>query len=107
MIREAVLELKRDFLYIKRYIKFWVFLLSISGTLVLYNQYYFKVDKEITELIQIKNQLTAKNMMLKKEITGLSSPDRIGKIAQKKLGMKPVDYSNVRFIDQKDMNGKK
>ncbi len=100
MIRETVLELKRDFLYIKRYIKFWVFFLCVSGTLVLYNQYYFKVDKEITDLIQLKNQLTAKNMMLRKDISRLSSPDRIGKIAEKKLGMKPVDYSKVRFIDQ-------
>ena len=99
-MRETVLELKRDFLHIKRYIKFWIFFLSVSGTLVLYNQYYFKVDKEITDLIQIKNQLTAKNMMLRKDISRLSSPSRIGKIAKKKLDMKPVDYSKVRFIDQ-------
>ncbi len=100
MIKETVLELKRDYLHIKKYIKFWIFFLSVSGTLVLYNQYYFKIDKEITDLIQLRNQLTAKNMMLRKDISRLSSPDRIGKIAKKKLGMKPVDYSNVRFIDQ-------
>ncbi|WP_456465434.1 cell division protein FtsL [Persephonella sp.] len=100
MIKDTVIELKRDFIYIKRYIKFWVFFLCVSGTMALYNQYYFKVNKEITDLTHVKNQLTAKNMMLKKDISRLSSPDRIGKIAKRKLGMQPVDYSKVRFIDK-------
>ncbi|WP_457624961.1 septum formation initiator family protein [Persephonella sp.] len=100
MIREKAIELKKDFSYIKKYIKYWLFFTAVSGTLVIYNQYYFSVEREITQLAEIKNQLTAKNMLLKKEISKLSSPDRIGKIAELHLKMKPVDYSNVRFIDQ-------
>ncbi|MBK3331599.1 cell division protein FtsL [Persephonella atlantica] len=101
MIREKTIELKRDFAHIKRYIKFWFFILFISGALVVYNQYYFKVSKEIIELTQMKNRLITQNTMLKKEISRLSSPERINRMAVKKLKMKPVDYSKVHFIEAK------
>ncbi|MDQ7056106.1 MAG: cell division protein FtsL [Persephonella sp.] len=101
MIREKQWELKRDFIYIRKYIKFWVFVLFISATLVIYNQYYFKVSKDIIELSQIKNRLITQNTMLKKEISRLSSPERIGKVAVEKLKMKAVDYSKVHFIEIK------
>ena len=99
MIREKALELKKDFSYIKKYIKFWGFIFLITGSLVLYNQYFFSVDRKITELTKTKNQTLAENLMLKKEISRLSSPKRIGKIARSKLKMKDVDYSKVHFID--------
>ncbi len=101
MIREKTLELKKDFIHIKRYIKFWVFILLIAGTLVAYNQYYFKVSKDIIEFNQIKSKLMTQNAMLKKEISRLSSPERISKMAVKKLKMKPVNYSKVHFIEIK------
>ncbi len=101
MIKEKTLELKKDFAYIKRYIKFWLLILLILSTLVIYNQYYFKVNKDIIELTQIKSRLITENTMLKKEISRLSSPDRINKLAVERLKMKPVDYSKVHFLETK------
>ncbi|NPA16941.1 MAG: cell division protein FtsL [Aquificae bacterium] len=101
MVRETVYELKRDLSQIRKYIKYGLFFLVMGGTLVLYNQYYFKVEREIMNLSQLKGQLSARNLMLKKEVSRLSSPERIEKIARKRLKMKPVDYSKVRFIETK------
>ncbi|WP_457643126.1 cell division protein FtsL [Persephonella sp.] len=106
MLRETVYEAKKDLSYIKKYLKYVVFFLTLSGMLVLYNQYYFKVEKEIATLTHLKGQFSAKNLMLKKEISSLSSPERIERIATKKLKMKPVNYSQVRFLNTKEMDGK-
>ena len=100
-MRELVIELKKDLSYIKKYTYFWGFILLMAGVMVLYNQYYFHVDKQIVELTQIKGQLTAKKLLLQKEISKLSSPERINKIAKQKLNMNTVDYSRVHFIDTK------
>ncbi|WP_457641843.1 cell division protein FtsL [Persephonella sp.] len=99
MGRTLGLELKKDLLAIRKYIKYWVIIITVTFGLVMYNSLYFQTEKEITELINKKNYLKAKNLQLKKEITRLSSPDRISNIAREKLKMKEVDYSKVRFID--------
>lgn len=101
MIKERVLELKKDLAYIRKYLKFSIFFVMIAGSLAAYNQYYFNVERDIIQLSKKKNQLIAENMMLKKEASRLSSPERIEKIAKRKLKMKPVDFSKVRFIDTK------
>ncbi|NPA58543.1 MAG: cell division protein FtsL [Aquificae bacterium] len=101
MVRERVYELKKDFSQAGKYFTYVMFILSMAVGLAVYNHYYFKVEKDIMTLAKLKGQLQAKNLMLKKEISGLSSPDRIDKIATQKLKMKPVDYSKVRFIDTK------
>jgi len=101
MVKEKVIELKRDFSQVGKYIKYVLFFLSLAATLVIYNQYYFQVEREIMTLSKIKNQIQAQNLTLKKEISRLSSPDRIENIATGRLKMKPVSYSKVRFIDNK------
>jgi len=101
MVKETIYELKKDLSQIRKYIKYGIFFLLMAGTLVLYNQYYFKVEREIMSLSQMKSQLSAKNLMLKKEVSRLSSPEKIEKVATEKLKMKPVDYSKVRFIEIK------
>ncbi|WP_029521455.1 cell division protein FtsL [Persephonella sp. IF05-L8] len=100
-MRELVIELKKDLSYVKKYTYFWGFILFMAAAMVLYNQYYFHVDKQIVELTKIKNQLTAEKLILQKTISRLSSPERIGRIAKQKLKMDTVDYSRVHFIDTK------
>ncbi|WP_297452941.1 septum formation initiator family protein [Persephonella sp.] len=100
-MRELVIELKKDLSYVKKYTYFWGFILLIAGAMVLYNQYYFSIDKQIVELTKMKNQLAADKLMLQKTISKLSSPERISKIAKQKLKMDTVDYSKVHFIDTK------
>ncbi|WP_457621955.1 cell division protein FtsL [Persephonella sp.] len=99
MGRALGLEIKRDLAVIKKYVKYWLIIISVTFGLVMYNSLYFKTEKEITQLVSKKNYLEARNLQLKKEITRLSSPERISNIAQKKLKMKAVDYSKVHFID--------
>ncbi|ACN99221.1 cell division protein FtsL [Sulfurihydrogenibium azorense] len=67
--------------------------------LVLYSQLNYKIDNEIVKLNAEKNYLIAENFKLKNQITVLSSPERISKIAKQEGGMKKVDYNQVRFID--------
>jgi cell division protein FtsL len=67
--------------------------------LVLYSQLNYKVDREIVKLNMEKNYLVAENLRLKNQITVLSSPERISKIAKEEGGMKKVDYNQVKFID--------
>lgn len=73
-------------------------MLSLVG-LVLYSQLNYKVDNEITKLNLEKNYLVAENLRLKNQITVLSSPDRISKIAKEEGGMKKVDYNQVKFLN--------
>ncbi|ACO03757.1 MAG TPA: cell division protein FtsL [Persephonella sp.] len=99
MGRALGLELKKDLAVIKKYVKYWIIIISVTFGLVMYNSLYFKTERDITQLVNKKNYLEAKNLQLKKEITRLSSPERISDIAKKRLKMKAVDYSRVHFID--------
>jgi cell division protein FtsL len=99
MGRALGLELKRDLAVVKKYLKYWFIIITVTFGLVMYNSLYFKTERDITQLISKKNYLEAKNLQLKKEITRLSSPERITSIAKKRLKMKVVDYSRVHFID--------
>ncbi|MCX7761045.1 MAG: cell division protein FtsL [Hydrogenothermaceae bacterium] len=68
-------------------------------TLIGYSHLTFSIEKEVYELNHTKSLLLSKNFELKKEITELSTPERINTIAKTDLGMVNVDYRQVKFID--------
>jgi len=98
--REGILsEIQKDFSIIKKYFLYIFLILSVLSFLVYYNTLNLKKDREIAELIKEKNILIAENLKLQKEITVLSSPQRIEKVAREKLRMVPVSFESVRFLE--------
>ncbi len=98
--REGILsEIQKDFSVIKKYFLYIFLILSVLSFLVYYNTLNLKKDREIAELIKEKNILIAENLKLQKEITVLSSPQRIEKVAREKLRMMPVSFESVRFLE--------
>jgi cell division protein FtsL len=86
-------------LLISKYkLHFAVFFLSLTA-LVINSQIHYKIDNEIIQLNQEKNNLIVENLQLKRDIAKLSSPERIFEIATKQLQMKPMGYEDVEFID--------
>lgn len=79
---------------------FAIFFFSLI-MLVGYSQLNYKIDNEIVQLNQEKNYLIAENFKLKKDVAVLSSPERLSRLAKEQQGMKPVDYKNVKFIENK------
>lgn len=100
--KDTVSELKRDFQIITKYIKYWFVILVAAGFTIFYNFQYFKLEKEIVNLNKEKSYLLAENMQLKKQKAVLSSPERIYKVATKKLKMKKVNLKQVHFIKTSD-----
>lgn len=101
MIKELTLELKRDYTVIKRQIKYILLITFIGIPLIIYNSNFLKLEENIVSLKKEKVYLQANKIKLKSEVAKLSSPERIAKIAQKKLNMKKVDLHNVVFIESK------
>ncbi len=97
-LKDTLIEIKRDFQLITKYIKYWLVILLSVGFIIFYNFQYFKLEKEIISLNKQKSYLLAENMQLKKQKAVLSSPRRIYKLATKKLDMKKVDLKHVHFI---------
>ena len=98
--REGIIsEIQKDFSIIKKYFLYIFLILSVLSFLVYYNTLSLKKDREIAELIKEKNILIAENLKLQKEITVLSSPQRIEKVAREKLRMMPVSFESVRFLE--------
>ncbi len=98
--REGIIsEIQKDFSIIKKYFLYIFLILSVLSFLVYYNTLNLKKDREIAELIKEKNILIAENLKLQKEITVLSSPQRIEKVAREKLRMMPVSFESVRFLE--------
>ncbi|WP_457623429.1 septum formation initiator family protein [Persephonella sp.] len=101
MGKAVSIELKKDLYAVRKYFKYWLIIGGITFGLAVYNSLYFETEREITQLINKKSYLEAKNLQLKKEISRLSAPDRISKLARQKLKMREIDYSRVHFIDLK------
>jgi len=72
----------------------------LAGILVIYVSYYMKLEREIVN-ITYQNSLKKHQILeLKKEISVLSSPQRVKDIAEENLNMIPIDYNNVKFIEK-------
>ncbi len=91
-------EVKKDFSLIKKYLIYFSLIVSIISMLVYYNTMYIKKERTIVQLTQQKNYLIVENLKLQRDITVLSSPSRIEKIAKEKLKMVPVTYDSIKFI---------
>ena len=98
MIKEKLLEISLEIKLFGKYTYISLFLVMISGILIWYNSYYIKVDREITNLTYQNSLQKEKVLELKKEISILSSPQRVDRLARKKLEMEPVNYKNVKFL---------
>lgn len=81
-------------------ISFAVIFISLS-VLIGYSHYSFTVEKDIYRLNNQKNLLISQNFELKKDLTELSSPERVNSIAKKELGMVNVNYKQVKFLETK------
>ncbi|RMA96018.1 cell division protein FtsL [Hydrogenothermus marinus] len=101
MIKDLVLDLKSDYKIIKKQIKYLLLIVLIAIPLIIYNNDFLKLEEDITKLSSEKSYLQTKNIKLKEKISILSSPKRISYIAKKKLKMKKVDLSKVKFLDSK------
>ncbi len=98
--REGILtEIQRDFSVIKKYFLYILAIISVLSFLVYYNTLNIKKDRDIANLIREKNIILAENLKLQKEITVLSSPQRIEKIAKEKLNMFPVSFDSIKFLE--------
>jgi cell division protein FtsL len=72
----------------------------LAGILVIYVSYYMKLEREIVN-ITYQNSLKKHQILeLKKEISVLSSPERVKDIAEKDLNMIPINYDNIKFIEK-------
>ena len=72
----------------------------LAGILVIYVSYYMKLEREIVN-INYQNSLKKHQILeLKKEISVLSSPERVKDIAEKDLNMIPINYDNIKFIEK-------
>ncbi len=98
----TISELPKDFKVFKKYVKYFIGFLVIATALVYYSYLNFQIEHEITTLTKQKSMLIAENYELKKDITVLSSPERIGKIAKNKYKMKVAPYSEIKFIENNE-----
>ncbi len=101
MIRGLTFELIRDFSTAKKNIKYILLIIVTGGILIAYNTQYIKLEEKITKLRNQKLYLQAQNTKLKTEVAKLSSPQRIAKIAKRKLKMEKVNLENVIFLNSK------
>lgn len=99
--KELGLELKRDLSVIKKQLFYVLLIVILSTALIIYNIRFLELEKEIVTLSSQKSYMQVETLQLKKEISKLASPKRISKIAKRKLHMKKVDMSKVRFIEYK------
>ncbi len=98
----TISELPKDLRILRKYLKYFVGFLTIAIALVYYSYLNFQIEHEITTLTKQKSMLIAENYELKKDITVLSSPERIGKIAKRKYKMKVAPYSEIKFIESNE-----
>ncbi len=101
MIKELTLEIKRDYTAVKKQIRYILLIVIVGIPLIIYNSEFLKLEENIISLKKQKLYLQANKIKLKSKVAKLSSPERIAKIAQKKLKMKKVDLHNVVFIESK------
>lgn len=73
---------------------------SLTG-LIGYSHLMFEVESGIYDLNKQKSLLVAENFQLKRNISELSSPEKISTRAKQELGMMNVNYKQVKFIDLK------
>lgn len=60
---------------------------------------YTQLQKEVAELEEKQEQLVMANSQLITDISILSSSDRIEKIAQEELGMRPAESDEILRVD--------
>ncbi|NPA52451.1 MAG: cell division protein FtsL [Aquificae bacterium] len=94
----ALTEVKKDLNIAKKYLLYFSLIALVISMLIYYNTLYIKKEKVIVQLNQQKNLLKVENLKLERDITVLSAPSRIEKIAKEKLKMIPVTYDSISFI---------
>ncbi len=99
--RSIFTEVIKDFSFVKKQLLYIVVIFSTAAGLIVYNLKFIELEREITQLNQQKNYLQLEQVELKKELAKLSAPNRISKLAKKRLKMEKVNMENVKFIEYK------
>jgi len=99
--KTVLIEAVRDFSFVRKQLLYLLIIFLIATGLIVYNLKFIELEREITQLKQQKSYLQLEQVELKKELARLSSPDRISKLAKKRLKMEKVNMENVKFIEYK------
>ena len=99
--KTVLIEAVRDFSFVRKQLLYLLIIFLIATGLIIYNLKFIELEREITQLKQQKSYLQLEQVELKKELARLSSPDRISKLAKKRLKMEKVNMENVKFIEYK------